>query len=148
MPAARPPSVARPRFATWAPVVALAVTGGCGVPPDPVHEQPRLAAYASQYRAPLRAAGIQKIVSWSDRAEQPVQVTTQGGPIYFPYRPGIALARFTLDATGPTIRVLADDYDGAGHERYTQTMSWVIGEALRFAGDNNARIGQRDRASR
>jgi hypothetical protein len=120
---------------------------GCGVPPDPTREQPRLSAYAQRFAPELREAGITKIVSWSDRIEQPVQVRSAAGPLYFPYDIGVPLARFALNVDGGRIQVLADDYDDANFDRYTQTMSWVIRRAVELARTNNARAAQREKAS-
>jgi len=129
-----------------AAVVALCLCS-CGVPPDPTREQPRLSAYAQRFAPDFREAGITRIVSWSDRVEQPVQVLSAAGPLYFPYDAGVPLARFALNVDGGAIQVLADDYDDANFDRYTQTMSWVIRRAVELARSNNARAAQREKAS-
>jgi hypothetical protein len=119
----------------------------CGVPPDPTREQPRLSAYAQRFAPDFREAGITKIVSWSDRVEQPVQVRSAAGPLYFPYDAGVPLARFALNVDGEAVLVLADDYDDANFDRYTMTMSWVIRRAVELTRTNNARAAQREKAS-
>ena len=119
----------------------------CGVPPDPGREQPRLSAYAQRFIPELREAGITKIVSWSDRLEQPVQVRSNVGPLYFPYDAGVPLARFALNLDGGNVQVLADDFDDANFDRYTQTMAWVIRRATELARTNNARAAQHEKAS-
>lgn len=124
-------------------VIALS---GCGVPPDPGREQPRLSAFAQQDAAALAQAGIGKIVSWSDRPEQPVQVTTTGGPIYFPYPQGLALARFVIIVDGNRVIVKSDDYDERNHDAYTETMRRIIDESIRWARGNNARIEEKEKA--
>jgi len=119
----------------------------CGVPPDPTREQPRLSTYAQRFAPELREAGITKIVSWSDRVEQPVQVRSAVGPLYFPYDAGVSLARFALNVDGGAIQVLADDYDDSNFDHYAQTISWVIRRAVELARSNNARAAQREKAS-
>jgi hypothetical protein len=129
-----------------AALVALGLSS-CGVPPDPTRDQPRLSAYAQRFAPDLREAGITKIVSWSDRLEQPIQVRSAVGPLYFPYDAGVPLARFALKADGGAVVVYADDYDDANFDRYTQTMSWVIRRAIELTRTNNARAAQHERAS-
>src|SRR5512137_1113214 len=92
-------------------LLALAALVACGVPPDPSREQPRLSEFAQGYANALGQAGVTKIVSWSDRVEQPVQVTSRGGPIYFPYPRGLPLARFALVVDGGRTVVRSDDFD-------------------------------------
>ena len=118
----------------------------CGVPPDPGREQPRLSAFAQQDAAALAQAGITKIVSWSDRPEQPVQVTTAAGPIYFPYPQGLPLARFVVIVDGGRVTVKSDDYDERNHEAYTGTMRRIIDESIRWARGNNARTDEKEKA--
>jgi len=142
----RADAAARGVAAGLAALVVLCLCA-CGVPPDPTREQPRLSSYAQRFAPELRAAGITKIVSWSDRVEQPVQVRSAVGPIYFPYDAGVPLARFALNVDGGAIQVLADDYDDANFDRYTQTMSWVIRRAVELARSNNATAAQREKAS-
>ena len=137
---------AREVSACLAALVVLCLCS-CGVPPDPTREQPRLSTYAQRFAPELREAGITKIVSWSDRVEQPVQVRSAVGPLYFPYDAGVSLARFALNVDGGAIQVLADDYDDFNFDRYAQTMSWVIRRAVELARSNNARAAQREKAS-
>jgi len=142
----RADGTASPIAAGLTVLIALCLCS-CGVPPDPTREQPRLSAYAQRFAPELREAGITKIVSWSDRVEQPVQVRSAAGPLYFPYDAGVPLARFALNVDGGAVQVLADDYDDANFDRYTLTMSWVIRRAVELTGTNNARAAQRERAS-
>ena len=128
-------------------MVVMMCVCACGVPPDPTREQPRLSAYAQRFVPELREAGITKIVSWSDRPEQPVQVRSNVGALYFPYDAGVPLARFALNLDGGTVQVLADDFDDANFDRYTQTMAWVIRKATELARTNNARAAQHEKAS-
>jgi hypothetical protein len=130
-------------------LAVLAAIGvcACGVPPDPTREQPRLSAYAQRFVPELREAGVTKIVSWSDRLEQPVQVLSSVGPLYFPYDASVPLARFALKVDGGTIQVFADDFDDANFDRYSQTMAWVIRRATELARTNNARAAQYEKAS-
>ena len=137
----------RREFACFlAALVALGLQS-CGVPPDPTREQPRLSAYAQRFAPELREAGITKIVSWSDRLEQPVSVRSAVGPLYFPYDAGVTLARFALNADGGAVVVYADDYDDANFDRYTQTMAWLIRRPVALARTNNARAAQHEKAS-
>lgn len=126
-------------------VLALA---SCGVPPDPSREQPALANAVADAHPALRAAGISKIHSWSDRPSQPVQVTSAGGPLYFPWPADVPLARFALHADAERVYVFSDDYDPATHDRYVESMRRVIAQALRLAGENDARLETREKASR
>lgn len=135
------------------PVAALAAglaiaLAGCGVPPEPSRDQPALAVAIAPIQAELAAAGITKIHAWSDRAEQPVQVLTRGGPIYFRWPAGVPLARFALVVDGGSVRVASDDYDPASHDRYVAAMKRATGEALRLAFDQNAVQATREKASR
>jgi hypothetical protein len=103
-------------------LTVAAFFGGCGVPPDPSREQPVLSNWAQSYVPALQQAGISKIVSWSDRAEQPVQVMSTGGAVYFPYAPGVSLVRFALTVDGGRATVKSDDYAPEQHDRYVSTM--------------------------
>lgn len=129
-------------------VLAFAFLAGCGVPPDPSREQPRLSEFAQSYAGDLGQAGVTKILSWSDRVEQPVQVTARRGPVYFPYPRGEPLARFALlvDAGRTTVR--SDDFDERDFDRYTASMRRIIDEALRLTRDNNARLETLEKASK
>ena len=129
-------------------VLAVALVAGCGVPPDPSREQPRLSEFAQPSAGDLAQAGVTKIVSWSDRTEQPVQVTTTGGPVYFPYPRGEPLARFALLVDGGRATVRSDDFDEREFARYTASMRRVIDEALRLTRENNARLDVREKASK
>ncbi|CAG0992889.1 hypothetical protein BURK1_02367 [Burkholderiales bacterium] len=141
-------TVARPFAAVLAAVALASALVACGVPPDPSREQPALASAVADALPALRAAGISKIHAWSDRLEQPVQVTSAGGPLYFPYPRGMPLARFALHADAERVVVLSDDYDPAAHDRYVESMRRVIAESLRLAGENAARLETREKASR
>ena len=141
-------SINHSRTVAIAAIVLAAALVSCGVPPDPSREQPALATSVADALPALKAAGISKIHAWSDRSEQPVQVTSAGGPVYFPYPQGLPLARFALHADADRIRVYSDDYDPADHDRYVEAMRRVIAQALRLAGDNNARLETREKASR
>jgi hypothetical protein len=127
--------------------LAITVLCTCGVPPDPSREQPQLSAFATQYTGALVQAGITKIVSWSDRPEQPVQVTTRGGPIYFPYPQGMPLARFALTVDANAVTVTSDDYDERNHDAYTETMRRIINESIRWTAGNNERLEQKERVT-
>jgi hypothetical protein len=136
-----------PLRTAFAATLVLAFAG-CGVPPEPSRDQPALAAAMAPMGDELARAGITTIHAWSDRAEQPVQVLTRGGPIYFPWPAGVPLARFALVVDGNRIRVASDDYDPASHDRYVATMKRASGEALRLAADQNAVQATREKASR
>jgi hypothetical protein len=125
----------------------LLAIAACGVPPDPSREQPRLSEFAQGSADALTQAGVTKIVSWSDRVEQPVQVTTRGGPIYFPFPRGLPLARFALSVDGGRVTVRSDDFDERNFDTYTASMRPVIAEALRLTRENNARLETREKAS-
>lgn len=141
-------SRAIPRLGTTLAATLVLAIAGCGVPPDPSRGQPALAAAMAPMGDELARAGITKIHAWSDRAEQPVQVLTRGGPIYFRWPAGVPLARFALVVDGNTVRVASDDYDPASHDRYVAAMKRATGEALRLAGDQNAVQATREKASR
>jgi len=94
-----------------------------------------------------RWAGITRIVSWSDRMEQPIQVRSAAGPLYFPYDAGVPLACFALNVDAGAVVVFADDYEDANFNRYAQTMSWVISRAVELTRAHNARAAQREKAS-
>lgn len=126
-------------------VLALA---GCDVPPDPQREVPTLSQYAQQQADPLLQAGIAKIVAWSDRVDQPVQVLTRAGPVYFPYPRGLPLFRFALAVDGTRITVKSDEYDPRDHERDTAALRRVVDEALRQAGGHVAANDRRDSTRR
>jgi len=128
-------------------VLAMAALSGCGVPPDPAREQPRLAAVAEQYGDAMAQSGITKIVSWSDRPEQPVQVLTRGGPIYFPYPPGLRLARFAIIIDGSHVSVRSDDYDERDHEAYVETMRYIVDESIRWTRSNNTRLEEKEKVT-
>jgi hypothetical protein len=103
---------------------------------------------AAAIRSPILRLCISKIVSWSDRPEQPVQVMSTGGPVYFPYAPGVSLVRFALTVGGGRAMVKSDGYAPDQHERYVATMDWVLRESLRFATQNNMRLETKQKASR
>ena len=128
-------------------VAAAVLFGGCGVPPDPSREQPVLSNWAQSYVPALQQAGISKIVSWSDRPEQPVQVMSAGGPVYFPYAPRVSLVRFALTVDGGRATVKSDDCPPEQHDRYVATMDWVLRESLRFTTQNNTRLETKEKAS-
>jgi hypothetical protein len=129
-------------------IAVAALFAGCGVPPDPSREQPVLSNWAQSYVPALQQAGISKIVSWSDRPEQPVQVMSTGGPVYFPYAPGVSLVRFALTVDGGRAMVKSDDYAPDRHQRYVATMDWVLRESLRFTTQNSTRLETKEKASR
>jgi hypothetical protein len=137
------------RLATYGAVMLFTflAIAACGVPPDPSREQPRLSEFAQGFAEALGQAGVIKIVAWSDRVEQPVQVTTRGGPIYFPYPRGVPLARFALGIDGGRATVRSDEFDDGNFETYTASMRPVIAEALRLTRENNARLETREKAS-
>jgi hypothetical protein len=139
------------RATRWTLVLAVPFAlalAGCDVPPDPQREVPQLSELAQQHADPLLRAGIAKIVSWSDRIDQPVQVLTRAGPVYFPYPRDLPLFRFALVVDGARVTVKSDDYDPRDHERDTAALRRVVDEALRQAGDHVAASDRRDSTRR
>lgn len=139
------------RATRWTFVLAVPLVlalAGCDIPPDPQREVPPLSQLAQQQADPLLQAGIAKIVAWSDRADQPVQVLTRAGPVYFPYPRGLPLFRFALVVDGARITVKSDEYDPSDHERDTAALRRVVDEALRQAGAHVAATEQRDNTRR
>jgi hypothetical protein len=129
-------------------LAAAALLAACQMPPsEPVTPQPALVRYAVPHASALAVAGVAKIVAWSDRPEQPVQVLTHNGAIYFAWPRGVPFASFALDVTGAAeITVRADGYAEADRARYAGAIDAAAREALRLAGDHNARVELRERA--
>ncbi len=127
--------------------LALALAG-CDVPPEPQREVPQLTQFAQQRADPLLRAGITRILAWSDRFEQPVQVLTRAGPVYFPYPRGLPLFRFALVVDGARVTVKSDDYEPRDHERDAAALQRVVDEALRYAGEHVAGHDQRESTRR
>lgn len=111
----------------------------CGQFPEPAAEQPRLTAWvAERYQSQLVAAEIVKINSYSDKFEQPIYVALRDNvPIYFPYAKEKPLVKFVVEMRDGKPVVKNDGFSEESYGRVTDTMAWVIEEAIRRAQTHN-----------
>ena len=114
---------------------------------EPQTVVPALAPYASARAGALSAEGVEKVVVWSNRPEQPVQVITRNGAIYFPWPPSLPFAAFAVDVRGSDASVRADGFVDADRTRYASAIDFALAESQRLARDNNARLEIREKAS-
>ena len=88
--------------------------------------------------AELKAAEIVKINSYSDKFERPVYVEMRDNvPIYFPYAEGRKLVAFVVEMRDGKPVVKYDRFTEEGFARMTDTMTWVIEDAIRRAKVHN-----------
>jgi hypothetical protein len=130
-------------------VAALAAVAlaACQMPrSEPATPQPKLARHVQPYADDLGAAGIDKIVAWSERPEQPVQVLGRNGAIYFPWRRGLPFATFAIDVGRGGATVRADGYSDADDVRFAAAIDFAVRESIRLARDHNAQVEERERA--
>ena len=134
---------------TAAAVLLALLVAGCETPPpDPVREASALSELAQRRGEALQRAGITKIVAWSQRADQPVQVLTRSGPVYFPLPRELQLLRFALVVDGARVQVRSDEYDAGAHELQAEAMRKIVDEAIRLAGRHTAQADERARNAR